>query len=392
MPPRTKPAAAVEESSGPSSQDILSAHLKNHKDEGYDHIIPTNTIISTGSLILDSLVKVRSGGVVRLLGKGAELGKTSECFVLADNYMRTMPKAKTLYYKAEARLTPEIKARCGLKFVYTAEEWVTGTVYIRSGNVFEDMAELVESLLPIMHEAGEHLCLIVDSLDGLQLRNDREKAVWSKGESPKVAGVAGLTKLFFKRLGLPIVHYDVLTLATSQFTADVQLDPYAAKTVRQGEASGGNAIAHQADYVFQYMSRYQGDQILENPKEKPDYRTNRSIGVYATIEFKKSGTDVTGTKVRIPIKKGRVGSAIWVEREIVEMLISWELLAKKNDGSWLHFNPDLLAEIKTKTGHDLPEKVNGENNAFKLLEESPKEVVQFLFVKFSSLNNGEVAA
>lgn len=366
-----------------SSQDILGGILTDNRTEHFAFVQPKHQRISTGSLILDSLVSIRSGGVVRLVGKGAELGKTSESFVLADNYMKTMPKAKTIYFKAEARLTPEIIARSNLRFVYTAAEWVTGTVFVYPVNTFELFAETLEKLLPAMHAAGEHLCGILDSLDGLMLRSDKTKDVWGdKGENAKVAGVPLLTKLLFRRLGLPITHYDMLFLVTGQHSADIKLDPYAPNVPRQGESAGGNSIAHQCDYVFQYLPRFNGDLILEKPSEKPDYQKNKTLGVYATLEILKSGTDVSKTKVRIPIKRGRKGSAIWVEREIVDMMLGWELLEKS--GSWLKINDKLRAEIKEATKVELPEKVQGLDKVYALLEAEPKAVAH-LFAKFNSL-------
>lgn len=373
----------------PSSASVLDSMLKDGKDEHFAYVTPVHRIISTGSLILDSLVKIRSGGVVRLLGKGAELGKTSEALVLLSNYMKVMPNAKSLFFTAEARLSDEMKARSGLTFVATAAEWKTGTIFVVPCNIFERVADMIETLLKSMHEMGEHLAIVIDSLDGLQLRDDSQKAMWGGKESPKVAGVALLTKMLFKRIGLPITHYDAMLIATSQYSTDIKLDPYSPNIPRQGAAAGGNAIAHQSDYAFEYSPRFAGDLILEKPGEKPDWQNNRIIGVYATIDIKKSGTDVTGTKLKIPIRKGRIGCAIWVEKEIVHMLVAWALLVKRGAGSWLDFDPALIAEVKAATGVELPPKgVNGLDNAFRYLEGQP-EVVAYLYSKFTKLANGE---
>lgn len=385
--PKTKRPAKSEDE-GPSSQSILGSFLKDHKHEHFAHITPKHTVISTGSLILDSLVKVRSGGVVRLVAKSAEAGKTSQAFVFADNYMKTMPKAKTLYVKAESRLTPEIVNRSGLRFVFSDTEWTEGTVYALPCNIFEAMAELLESVLPRMHELGEHLCIIIDSLDGLMLRADKAKDVWSgNGDSVKVAGVPLLTKLLFRRLGLPITHYDALLLVTGQYSADIKLDPYGPAVPRQAESAGGNSIAHQSDYVFQYLPRLQGDLILETPKERPDYRTNKTLGINATLEIKKSGTDVTGSRIKIPIKKGRVGCAIWIEREVAEALTGWEYVIPDKDGSsWLRFVEPFRADVKTATGIELPERINGKGALFALLDEDAnKPLVAYVAERIRSL-------
>lgn len=394
MAPKAKPAAETEKKAPPTSQEIMGQFLEETKKEHFAFIKPKHIPISTGSLTLDSIVTLRSGGVLRLTGKGAELGKTSEAFVVADEYMRTMPKAKTIYYKAEARLTPEIMARSGLRFVFTAEEWVEGTVFVFPVNIFEVFAENLEKVVPVMYEAGESLCVILDSMDGLMLRADRVKKIWAdaKGGDPKVAGVPKLTKELFRRLGLMITHYDVFVAITGQYSAAIQLDQYAAKEVRQADSSGGNSVAHQSDNVFEYMPRYQKDYILEKPEEQPDYRTNKVLGVYATILIKKSATDMTGTRVRIPIKKGRKGSAIWIEREIIDLMLGWEMLAKARNkegkrnegGSWLEFEDSILEEITKETGVTLTKKINGLNNAYAELEAQPL-VVAYLFKKFREL-------
>lgn len=372
----TKKPAKAETPPAPSTAEALSTLVKDHTEEHFVYVRPTHTLISTGSLILDSLVRVRSGGVVRLSGKGAELGKSSEGFVLMANYLATMPKAKGIYFKAEARLTPEIRARSGLKWVDDPKEWIEGTVFVYPVNVFEVMAETLEQLLPQMHANGEHLCAMIDSIDGLMLRSDRLKPLWTdKSEHVKVAGVPKLTKELFRRLGLPIVHYDVLLLATCQYTAQIQLDQYAVKEHRQTQASGGNSIAHQADYVFEYQARLKGDLILEKPKEQPHWQTNKTLGLYATIDIKKSGTDVTGSRPRIPIRKGRIGSAIWVEREIIDMLMGYELVRRrkskdgKGESTWLEIDEGVRAEVEAATKVKLPEAVNGQEAAYKILDD-----------------------
>jgi hypothetical protein len=234
-----------------------------------------------------------------------------------------------------------------------------------------------------MKESDEHLCIILDSLDGLMLRSDKGKSLWSeKPDNVKVAGVPALTKILFRRLGLPITHNDALLLVTGQYSADIKLDPYSPNVPRQAESSGGNAIAHQSDYVFQYLPRFGGDQILENPNEKPDYQKNRSVGVYAKLEIRKSGTDVTGTVVKIPIKKGRVGCAIWIEREIADLMVGWSMLEKS--ASWLKINEKYRDEIKEATGFEFPDKIQGIDKVYALLEGQP-DVVKFLHKKLSAL-------
>ena len=374
-----KSAAAPKEETSVSSNSALSAFLKTKKDVHYNFIRPENRVISSGSLILDSVVKIRSGSVIRMGGKTPETGKTSQSFVFADNFMKTVKNSKTIYIKAEARLTEELKKRTGLTFVSNPDEWAIGTVFVFDCNEFETIAELIEEQLKITHEAGEKLCVILDSLDGLILKNDLE----TKGISGNmmVAGVPKLTKLLFRRIGLAITHYDCLFIFTSQYSVDIKLDPYAPNVPRQVDGGGGSAASHQNDYTLMYWPRYGGDLILEDQDMKPDIFKNKTLGVYATVEIKKSATDVTGTKVRIPIKKGRIGSAIWVEKELVDMVVGFEMLKKA--GAWFTFDDKIRAEAK-EAGVALKEKIHGMNGVYTYFEED-KAAYDFFFAKIQKI-------
>jgi hypothetical protein len=362
-----------------SSNDILSGFLKENKGDHFNDVVPKSVVISTGSLLLDSMVKVRSGSVLRLCGKGNELGKTSQSFVYARNFMDTMPKSKTIYIKAEGRLTPEIQARSGHTFVNSPAEWSYGTVFVFSSNIFETVAGLIETLLKSMHELGEHLCIIIDSLDGLILKDDLQ----TKGidGNMKVAGVPKLTKEMFRRLALPINHYDALMIMLSQYSAAISLDPYSKEPPRQVDASGGSSAGHQSDYVFLYGIRFGGDMILEKPDEKPDMHKNKILGLYAGIEIKKSSTDVTGSRVKIPIKKGRVGSAIWVEKEVVDMLFMFDMIDRK--ASWLTPRESLTKEL-TEAGLETIPKLQGLPALYDYMETN-KPVFEYLLAKFKKM-------
>jgi RecA/RadA recombinase len=162
--------AAKKKEEHTDSKSLLKNILQQNKDSHYNYVQPKQVVIPSGSLALDSLVKIRTGSFVRMCGKGSELGKTSECLVLAENFMKTMPKSKTIFVKAEARLSPEMQERSGLKYVIDSDEWDYGTVFVFGTNEFELIASTLETMIPSMHEDGEHLCVILDSLDGVILR------------------------------------------------------------------------------------------------------------------------------------------------------------------------------------------------------------------------------
>ena len=161
---------------------------------------------------------------------------------------------------------------------------------------------------------------------------------------------------------------DGLILATSQYSQNIKIDTYVKDIPRMGGASGGSSSGHQSDYVFLYCTRNKGDYILEKPLLAPDRIKNKTLGLYATIEIKKSATDETGTKVKIPIKKGRIGNQIWIEKEIADLVIAYELV--KTAGSWMSFEPSIVSEAAID-GFELIEKVQGANKLYLYLEENP---------------------
>jgi len=351
---------------------------KEMKGDIYNDVIAENRLISTGSLLVDSIVKIRSGQVIRLVGKGAELGKTSEGLVIGDNFMKVMDKSKGVFIKAEGRLSNEMKRRSGMKFVDKVEDWTYGTVFVLSCNVFETVATTILNIIKAAYANGEHIWFLLDSLDGLILKADLEKGF---ADNVKVAGVPLLTKLLFRKLALPIAHYDALLLVTGQFAASPKIDPYAPTSPKQGDSSGGSAIQHQSDYVFDFHPRYVGDLILENEDEKPDRIKNKTLGLYCKVTFRKSASDVTGESVSYPIRKGVIGPAIWREREIIDVMLAYQMLVK--GGSWFTISEEIRAEGLEK-GIEFPEKVQGMKKVFGFLDEN-KEAFDFLYEKAKSI-------
>lgn len=356
-----------------SSKSSLNALLSETKDDHFVFVDKICKVIPTGSLILDSMIKIRSGDIVRLCAKGSELGKSSQAFVFAHNFHKQFQKGKTIYIMSEARLSPEMQGRSGHKFAFSPDDWEYGTVFVFPCNVFETIAKVLEQLLKDMTSSGENLCIIWDSLDGAILKQDSLKDVWDGKESPKVAGVPLLTKLLFKRFALPVNYSDCLMIIISQYSTDIKLDPYSKEPPRQNAAAGGSSINHMSSYTLTYMPRYGGDMILEKPNEKPDPVKNKTLGLYATVEITKSGTDVSGTKVKIPIRKGVVGPAIWTEKEIVDMAMSYEML--KRSGAWYKF-PDDVIKMAESDGITLKDSIQGESGVLDYFS-SNKDILKW---------------
>ena len=82
-----------------------------------------------GSLQLDAAISLNEG-VHRFTG-ATGAGKTSQALVVTKNFLTDDTKRKALWIKAEGRLSENLMARSGVKFVFSAEDWDYGTCLIR---------------------------------------------------------------------------------------------------------------------------------------------------------------------------------------------------------------------------------------------------------------------
>lgn len=357
------------------SKNLLNSLLSGYKDDHYNHIITEKRRVSSGSLLLDSYIRVMSGSSIRIGGAQAESGKTSQCLLFAANYMSVMPKSKTFMVNSEARLSEDMKRRSGLKFTEDSSNWDYGDVFVLHSNVMESSCQMIESLLRSMYEQGESLCVIIDSIDMMILSKSRTNQF---GESSKVAGVPFLTKELFRRIGHPINRYNALLLITTQYQASISLDPYAPKEHKLMPGTNSAAINHMTDYGLFYRSRFNSDYILENPDEKPDPVKNKIIGVYATVEIKKSATDVSGTVLKIPIKKGKIGNQIWTSKEVGDLILAWGLANKK--GAWIKFTEDIVKQAND-ANVNIEQNINGLNALYSYLDNNAS-VCDWFYNKF----------
>lgn len=118
--------------------------------------------------------------------------------------------------------------------------------------------------------------------------------------------------------------------------------------------------------IFEFQRAYKEDKILDRPKD-PIGPDNKPYGHMAKVLICKSTNETTTEVVKYPIKYGREGgNSIWVEREVVDLLLMWGLFEKST--SWFKTDPDLIEHVKSK-GLEMPEKIQGMKNIYTLLEE-----------------------
>ena len=352
-------------------KSILSSHLKDNKDSHYNFEDEKIFHISTGSLLLDSELSgsLEVPAIVRFTGVSGG-GKTSSALLIMNNFLKTVPNSKGFLVKAEGRLNSNVKKISGVDFVDKPEDWDAGKCFVLRSNVYENIATLILELIKNNTENTRYYFLI-DSMDALISKNDLSKGF---DDSAKVAAGAVLTSNFLRRIMLPLSTFGHICGLISQVRSNVQINPYAKGDPKLTNSSGGNALQHYADWIFEFQPRYKSDQIVEDGK---------IIGHWSKILLRKTTNEKDGVEVTYPIKHGRIdGKSIWTEYEIADMLIQWGF-AKKS-GAWIAFDSGLIKNIKDDIKKDLPEKIQGMDQLRTFLEEN-QEICTYLFDKFKSI-------
>lgn len=350
-----------------SSKSVLGSFLKEKKEDHYNFEEAVNYRVSTGSLNMDMQTSGGLGpGLHRFVGF-TEGGKTSASLEVMKNFLNTVPNSKGFYIKAEGRLSDEMRIRSGVKFVFDADEWEAGTCFVFESNIYETVVDAMRKLIMYNEEKNKYM-FIIDSVDGLIAKNDLDKTF---EESTKVAGGAVIAANLMKKISIALTKRGHMAIFISQVRSDIKLDPYSSAPIRQTSATGGNALLHFANFIFEFEPRFEGDIILKDPAiKKADAVKNPIIGHYCKIYIKKSPNEKSKNRVSYPIKYGRKdGRSVWLEKEIVDMLMTWELVSRS--GAW-YYTSDELRELAKKSGTELPEKFQGENALFQFIEGDEK--------------------
>ena len=323
-----------------ASKNLLVAQLAETKETHFNNFHTKPVIISSGSLKLDNYLKVKTGGVIRM-GGPAEVGKTSQALLFADNFMRTLKNAKVMYINAEAKFGEEIQARTGMKYTRDPNEWDYGTVFVLDTNCFDTVCDILVGQFKQVYEAGGHLGVIVDSVDMLRLKSSFGAKV-SDGKKP--AGVNYLTKELFRHLCHPITAYNGFLIMITQYSATFSMNQYEKEAPNLMDGNQTHALNHQASYALYYRPRAKSHFILEDDSSPPDPIKNPILGVNVRIDVRKSATDSTGYMLEIPIKIGKIGNCIWVEKELFDALFLLGLVTKK--GAWIEIS-DIVTQWVT---------------------------------------------
>lgn len=355
------------------TRDVLAAFIEDYKEDVYYGNEKIDYKTSMGSLELnDETGGGLPPGIHRFCGI-TEGGKTSESLECMGNFLAKKGKRKGLYIKAEGRLSDQVQERCQFEFVEDANKWEDGTCFVLKCNIYEPVCDLVERLVK-RNPDGYIYFIIIDSMDGLMLKEDSMKPF---DVATRVAGVPYLTSNFLKRMSLPIGEFGHTVILISQVRSTPRIDPYSKGEYRHTTATGGNAIQHFANWVFEFQERYNKDLILEKPTERPDREKNKILGHWVKVIIKKSSNEKTNVQLRYPIKYGRKdGKSIWIEYELIDVFLKNGWLTRK--GSWLSFEESMLEMINQNGFNMKANFAQGLDNARKYLEDNPK-LTEYLY-------------
>ena len=365
------------------SIEYTEAFLKSNKDYHYNlQETAEPYLVSSGSMILDHVLGGGFGsGLHRFVGAN-EGGKTNEALHVMHNMLKTIENSKGLFVMAEGRLSKQIKDRAGIKFVYSAEDWVIGTCLVLECHIMDTMIDFLRGLVK-NNPDKEKFCIVIDSMDGLITKEDLEKGT---SDARKVAGGALMCSDFLRRISLGMSKFGHMCIMISQVRSTISTSMYAKQDPNnQTNSSGGNAILHYPDWIIEFKKQNKSDKILEKPKEQI-HADNKIYGHNAKVAILKSTNESTGRLVLYPIKHGRKnGRSIWVEREVVDMLLMWGYLDKS--GAWIKVDEKVKSYLQDNNT-EIKDSYQGINAVYDLLE-SDEKITSLLvdFVKENILSN-----
>jgi RecA/RadA recombinase len=348
---------------GSSPKDQIHQYLKQNQGDHYNFEEERTYTVSSGSLLLD--IEMGGGikpGVVRASGV-TEGGKTSCALAFARNFQK-MENSMVVYIKSEGRLSKEMIERSGIDD--HEDKW-----QVIKSNTYETVIDLIRQMVKDNPTNARYM-FIIDSMDALVPRGDLEK---SSDDALKVAGGSLLSSDFLRKMALGLATMGHICYMISQVRATIKINPYEKGDPKVTNASGGNAMLHYSDWILEFQPRWVKDLITTQPNGKGDM-----LGHWCKIIFRKTSNEKTGLEVRYPIRYGRVGGkSIWVEYEIVDMMLAWDMAVAK--GAWVTISDELVEEVQKELKVELKKQHQGMDNLRKYFEEN-KEIGKYIFNKF----------
>jgi RecA/RadA recombinase len=267
--------------------------------------------------------------------------------------------------------------RTGINFVYNnPEDWCDSSCFVFRTNIYETALHIIRELIS-NNPLGIEYFYVVDSIHAMIAKSESEKGF---EDAAKVASGATLATHFLKTVTLPSIHGNHIGILILQKRSSIKINPYEKGDPKIIDTSAAHSLLHFASWIFEIGHRWNDDYFLEDKNDKKSKR----IGHNCIVTLKKSQNETTGTTFKIPIfYKRKNNTAIWVEREIFDMLLAWSLIKREsNQGSFI-LNSDILSEIK-QIDSECPDKFRTQERVEEYLESKP-DVTRFLFDKFKKM-------
>lgn len=388
-PVQTKEEKAAEAKLSPEA--VLGGILAAHPEDHYNYEEEVVYRVSTGSLNMDLEMAGGIGPGLFSTQGPFETGKTSFTLEVMRNFLKTVPNSRGFYIKSEGRLSKEMQERSGITFVFgkwiTVEgkkvfdtsDWVDGTCFVLESNIYETCLNAMRALVT-KNPLKKRYMFFVDSMDGMTLKDDMPKDLEG---GVKVAGAPLLTKRFLQKMANAMAKRGHICAISGQVSANIQLDPYSPAPQRSGPGGGGSAKDHWSNFILVFPKRIQDDYILEKPDQKQDRFKNKILGHQCKIRIVKSPNEKSNITVTYPIRYGRTGGkSVWIEAEVVDMLMTFQLLVK--NGTWLKIAEVLVKELEENSLKDVPAQLQGADQWRTVLESRP-DVTTYLFERFKKM-------
>lgn len=362
------------------SKDILKSHLDATIENHFNYDDPVSMPkVSSGSLLVDMQL---NGGfepsIIRPVGN-TQSGKTASTLEHVRNFLNDKSESrKGLYIKSEGRLSESKQKSSGVTFVTKPEDWEDGTCFILKTNIYEDVVNLLRSLVNRKNNIPyTRYWFVFDSMDGLIGKEDFNKKA---EDSVKVAGGALISSTFLKGFSLCMHEQGHYASMIGQMRSSGPQNQYAEKSQKVGSASGGNAIQHYSDWIFEYYppNRFIFEDYSVESKAKGE---GEAIGHYARFTIKKGDKENCNIMVEYPILYGRQGGSVFKELEIVDVCFGLDIFIKK--GAWITFDKSLRSEFQ-KSGVDLPETIQGQKSLIQFIMNN-KNVADLMYSYASNI-------
>jgi RecA/RadA recombinase len=358
--------------------DILKG--KEYRNYHFNFDDPVHYKVSTGSLLFDMATNGGFGpGIIRFIGQYAG-GKTSECLELAKNFQKEVPNPFILYVNAEGRVSKEMLDRSGVDYKDETKFKIlqTQTLHV----VFDTLKKCMIDNDSYPKEEQRRFLFIIDSMDALSPAGDQAKGAM---ESHRVAGGATVTSHFLKTMGLMINLKGHMCVCISQRRSTINADQYKKPDFKNHSASGGHALDHHADWIFEFEGRYKKDRILQNPTATFDDDKNPAVGHMCKLRIIKSPVEKYDIPIQYPVRYGTNGTGtIWVSKEIADVMIKSGWV--NQSGAWIKVSEEVIESCE-ENGIEIPEKFQGQNALFKYLEEND-DFRNYAYVRFRDAFSG----